>query len=203
MPTVLYIYCWHFICNIMNEIIKTRRSIFPAQYIEGAIEKQDLLSILDAARWAPNHRKTEPWRYKVLTGKALDRLGTYLGNAYEETPGHKKIKLKKLRENPSKAAAVILIFMHRDEKESVPEWEEVAATSMSVQNMWLMTHELGYGAYWSSPKSFVDMKNFEGITTHENERFLGFFYIGNYDKKGFDYNATRKTIEEIATFIDM
>ena len=27
--------------------------------------------------------------------------------------------------------------MKRDLKESVPEWEEIAATAMAVQNMWL------------------------------------------------------------------
>jgi len=41
--------------------------------------------------------------------------------------------------------------MKRDPKESLPEWEEVAAVAMAVQNLWLSSHEKGIGGYWSSP----------------------------------------------------
>lgn len=186
---------------MIQEIIKTRRSVFPAQYTQGVITKNDLKAILESARWAPNHRKTQPWRYKVLTGKALDRLGDFMAAAYSKVDGHKKFKIKKLQENPSKANAIILIFMNRDEKESVPEWEEIAAVSMSVQNMWLTTHDLGYGCYWSSPKPFVNMSDFKGIEVQENERFLGFFYLGTYNKEAQEL-PERKKIEDIAAFIN-
>ena len=32
------------------------------------IEKSKLLSILEAARWAPSSRNEQPWRYIVFTG---------------------------------------------------------------------------------------------------------------------------------------
>ncbi len=185
---------------MLLDIIKTRRSVFPVQYTQGEIPKADLLTLLESARWAPNHRKTEPWRYKVLQGKALDQLGDFLASRYEKTDGFKKFKLKKLRENPSKASAIILIFMHRDEKESVPEWEEIAATSMSVQNMWLTAHDLGYGAYWSSPKPFAPMNEFDLIEVGERERFLGFFYIGSYDKEE-QALPERKDVNEVTQFL--
>jgi nitroreductase len=34
------------------------------------LERWQLEAILDAARWAPTHKKTEPWRFVVLTGGA-------------------------------------------------------------------------------------------------------------------------------------
>lgn len=186
---------------MLSEIIKTRRSVFPAQYTQGTIPKQDLISILESARWAPNHRKTQPWRYKVLQGEALDQLGEFLASRYEKTDGFKKFKLKKLRENPSKASAIILIFMSRCEKESVPEWEEIAATSMSVQNMWLTSHNLGYGAYWSSPKPFAPMTDFNAIEVCERERFLGFFYLGTCKKEDQEL-PERMTVEEFTQFVN-
>lgn len=185
---------------MLEKIIKSRRSVFPAQYTGGTIPHADILKMVESARWAPNHRKTEPWRYKIVTGPALERLGDFMATSYSKVDGHKKFKLKKLQENPSKSSAVILIFLHRDKKESVPEWEEIAAVSMSVQNMWLTTHDLGYGGYWSSPKPFADMKNFNGIKVEENERFLGFFFIGTYDKE-IEELPERKNIEEITEFI--
>ncbi|WP_438963003.1 nitroreductase family protein [Nonlabens sp.] len=186
---------------MLKKLIKTRRSVFPAQYTQGDIPEHDLLEVLESGRWAPNHRKTEPWRYKVLTGAALDRLGDFMATAYSKVDGHKKFKLKKLRENPSKSSAVILIFMHRDEKESVPEWEEIAAVAMSVQNMWLTTHNLGYGCYWSSPKPFANMSDFKGLKIEDNERFLGFFYMGTYTMESQDL-PERKSIEEMVQFLN-
>lgn len=186
---------------MLSEIIKTRRSVFPAQYTGGELKKEHLNIILESARWAPNHRKTQPWRYKVLQGEALDQLGEFLASRYEKTDGFKKFKLKKLRENPSMASAIILIFMSRCEKESVPEWEEIAATSMSVQNMWLTSHNLGYGAYWSSPKPFAPMTDFNAIEVGERERFLGFFYLGTYDKEEQEL-PERMTVEEFTQFVN-
>ncbi len=185
---------------MLQEIIRSRRSVFPANYTGETIPEKDFSRILDSARWAPNHRKTEPWRYKVITGTALSRFADFMSTAYSKVEGHKKFKLKKFQENPLKSSAVILIFLHRDEKESVPEWEEIAAVSMSVQNMWLTTHDLGYGCYWSSPKPFADMSKFEGIKVEKNEKFLGFFYLGTYDKEIHEL-PERKPIETIAQFI--
>lgn len=184
---------------MLTEIISKRRSVFPSQYTVGEIPRADLEQILDSAKWAPTHKKTQPWRFKVLQGEVLDQLGHYLASSYENTEGFKNFKLNKLREKPSKAAAIVLIFMHRCDKESVPEWEEIAATAMAVQNMWLTSHDLGYGAYWSSPKSFAPMDEWDAIEVGEREQFLGFFYIGNYNKEDVVV-VERKGVEEYTQF---
>ncbi|MFS4416502.1 nitroreductase [Maribacter sp. 2307ULW6-5] len=165
---------------MITELIRQRRSVFPRQYNDRPISRADLETILEAANWAPTHRKTEPWRFKVLLGNSKDALGTFLATKYQETEEKpKKIKIKKLLENPSKAAVVIAICMQRDPAESVPEWEEVAATAMAVQNMWLCCAEMGIGAYWSSPGLIQYMDEF--FELNNGERCLGFFYMGHYD----------------------
>ncbi len=166
--------------NALTESIQQRRSVFPAQYTGEPIVEADLLTILEAARWAPNHAKTQPWRFKVLQGDALGALGDFMADTYLQTADAKEFTAGKLRHTPRAASAIILLFMHRDEKERIPEWEEIAAVAMAVQNMWLTAHDLGYGAYWSSPKSFLDMRDFNRIEVGERERFLGFFYLGSH-----------------------
>ena len=69
--------------------------------------------------------------------------------------------------------------MQRDPSKSIPEWEEIAAVSMSVQNMWLMSTSLNIGCYWSSPKLIEFINEFTPL--NEGERCLGIFYMGNYD----------------------
>ncbi|WP_298950498.1 nitroreductase [uncultured Nonlabens sp.] len=189
----------------LENIIKSRRSIFPSQYTNGVIPKTDLLKILESARWAPNHRKTEPWRYKVLQGNALTDLGEFIVEQFSlSTDKAVPLKLKKLQEKLEVTTAMILIFKYRDKKESIPEWEEIAAVSMSVQNMWLTTHNLGYGCYWSSPKPFVDMSEFKKITVEDREEFLGFFYIGTYNPEEVASSilTERKSIDQFTQFVD-
>ncbi|MFB0903013.1 MAG: nitroreductase [Nonlabens sp.] len=186
----------------LEYLIQTRRSIFPSQYTGGAIPTSDLLKILESARWAPNHRKTEPWRYKVLQGSAIKDLGIFMCDEFVESTGKPvSIKLKKLQEKLEASSAMILIFKHRDEKESIPEWEETAAVSMSVQNMWLTTHDLGYGCYWSSPKAFAEMSKFQRIHVGKQEEFLGFFYLGTYDSEMVMDLPERKKVQEFTEFV--
>lgn len=162
------------------ETIKNRRSVFPVQYNQEPITRAEIETILEAANWAPNHRKTEPWRFKVLQGTSQAKLGLFLAETFKKfTTEFSEFKYNKLKENPKKAGAIIAICMQRDPKESVPEWEEIAATAMAVQNMWLMSHDLQIGAYWSSPKLIQHMDQFFDLA--KDEKCLGFFYLGKYD----------------------
>nr|WP_299383010.1 nitroreductase [Allomuricauda sp.] len=162
------------------ELIQNRRSVFPAQYNDRPIERANIEKILEAANWAPTHRKTEPWRFKVFLGDKKKELGEFLSEKYQQIDSKpKQVKIKKLLDNPVRSGAVIAICMQRDPLESVPEWEELAATAMAVQNMWLCCAELGIGCYWSSPGLIQFMHEF--VDLNEGEKCLGFFYMGYYD----------------------
>jgi len=107
------------------ELIKKRRSIFPVQYNGQKVDRKTIEQLLEAANWAPNHKMTEPWRFKVITGESKIKLGEYLSNKYQELEKRPKmVKVRKLLENSQKAGAIIIICMQRDLKESLPEWEE-------------------------------------------------------------------------------
>ncbi len=181
------------------DLIQKRRSVFPSTYIAKPIAKADIEKILEAANWAPTHKKTEPWRFKVLQGESQVRLGNFLSNKYQEVdPNPKQIKIKKLLENPAKAGALIAICMQRDANERVPEWEEIAATAMAVQNMWLCCTEMGIGSYWSSPGLIKYMDEFFDLK--EGERCLGFFYMGYSETDSV--TVTRLPIEEKVVWMD-
>lgn len=175
------------------DLIQKRRSVFPNQYGKREIKKETLNRILEAATWAPNHKKTEPWRFKVMLSlEEREKLGQFLANTYQELdPKPKSTKIKKLRENAVLSAAVVVICMQRDPKERVPEWEEIAATAMAVQNMWLCCTELGIGGYWSSPGLIKQMHKF--FDFQEGEQCLGFFYMGYFD--GEPKPSIRESIE--------
>lgn len=167
--------------NLKESILK-RRSVFPAQFNGKDIDKKDIEELLSMANWAPTHKKTEPWRFKVATGRAKEDLAEFFVRLHkEDTPVEKQSesKEKRARLKVDQSAAVIAICMQRDPKERIPEWEEIAATSMAVQNLWLTVTATGLGGYWSSPKFIDQMHRFFDLA--EGERCLGFFFLGQYD----------------------
>lgn len=163
----------------LEEAIQQRRSVFPAQYdTEKTISDTVLTKILESAIQAPTHKRTEPWSFKVLRGGALSRLSDFMIADYEaHTPEAEQRATKKLKrgENPLKSACVIAICM-KTHPDIVPEWEEIAAVAMAVQNMWLTCTAEGIGAYWSSPDTIHRMGSF--LNLEANERCLGLFYMG-------------------------
>ncbi len=166
----------------INEIIRSRRSIFPVQYNDKPVSKAFIEAILENANWAPTHRLTQPWRFKVVQGGAKDRFGTFLADTYTDITSDddfSPFKHKKILNNCKLASAVIAICMQRDPKERIPEWEEIASTAMAVQNMWLTCAANGVGCYWSSPVLIKYIGDFFDL--EEGERCLGFFYLGNYN----------------------
>ena len=166
---------------MISKIIKNRRSVFPVQYTSEVITKAELQQLLEAANWAPTHRRTEPWRFKVFSSEGSRKaLSQFLVATYQRTTAKpSEVKGRKIAEKPMLSACVIAVCMQRDPKASVPEWEEVAATAMAVQNIWLVAHELGIGMYWSSP----GLKDHLGehITLAEGEQCLGFLYMGKFE----------------------
>merc|ERR1719221_1603579 len=53
-------------------LLRQRRSIFPKDYNgKGhAVTDDEVRLLLEAANWAPTHKRTEPWRFVVFKGQA-------------------------------------------------------------------------------------------------------------------------------------
>src|SRR5829696_7295947 len=52
--------------------IRTRRAV--KEYDQTPIPRAAIEELLDAARWAPNHKLTHPWRFHVFMGEGRERL---------------------------------------------------------------------------------------------------------------------------------
>ena len=167
----------------LEQIIKGRRSIFPKQMSGESVPQSVIDKMLELANWAPTHRNTEPWRFKVYSGESMNALLDLCKDCYVKTTPSEKfksIKLEKIDERKEQVSHIVAICMNRNENNSlVPEWEEIAATAMAVQNMWLALSETNkYGGYWSSPAYAMgdDFRKF--LKLERDERCLGLFYVG-------------------------
>lgn len=177
----------------INKIIRKRRSVYPLQFQDKEISTEIIQELLENANHAPTHRLTEPWRFKVFMGDSRKTLGSFLAEKYKEiNTDFNPSKYEKIRSNPTKAGAVLAIILHRDPKERVPEWEEVASVASAVQNIWISLEQYDLGGYWSSPALSKYLG--ELVSLSENEKCLGFFYLGHTEKS--DRIVTKKPIEE-------
>lgn len=55
------------------DLIKSRRSIGVTDNKE--VPDDVIRTLLEAATWAPNHKKTEPWKFRVFKGEGRAKLG--------------------------------------------------------------------------------------------------------------------------------
>ncbi len=180
--------------NDIDQVIKKRRSVFPAMYSGQRIDDSVINEILENANWAPNHRKTEPWRFKVFADEGLLRLGEFLAEKYKETTPpekFKEMKYKKTRKKLVNSSHVIALCIQKDPSGLVPEWEELAALSCAVQNMYLSCTARGLGCYWSSPKTMIGKPTI--LDLPEGQQCYGLMYIG-IPIEGLELKAERGDI---------
>lgn len=164
---------------MISALIEKRRAVYPAMYSDKLLARETIEQLLKAAHQAPTHRKTQPWRFKVFhSAEQREALGDFLAIKYRHTiSNYSEFKEEKIRQKPIQSGCVIAICVQKDPDERVPYWEEMAATAMAVQNMWLLCTEKELGCYWSTPK----LKGYLGdfIPLNEGEKCIGFFYIGH------------------------
>ena len=179
--------------EIINSIIRNRKSIYPKDYSKEDIPDKTIKEILLNANHAPTHRMTQPWFFKVYKNKSKQKLIDVVSKIDESKLS--KIKLNKFIENVNDSNTVISVFIKRDKNERLPEWEEIAAVSMSVQNMWLTCYVNNIGSYWSTP-GFIDEYG-KLINLDFNESSLGFFFMGVYK-----HGESTKTRDDIDSKVD-
>jgi len=180
----------------VSKIIKKRRSIFPKQFNGNEISKNTVLEILKNANTAPSHKLTQPWFFKIFTKSGKKKLANEIIQLKQQ---HSDIFKKKIVSNFELSSHIICICMRRDKNKSIPEWEEIAATAMAVQNIWLSCVNSKIGGYWSSPYVIGKLNNFLNLS--EDERCLGLFYLGMYDSIALR-NLPRKDIERDIEWIE-
>ncbi|KZE69014.1 nitroreductase [Fictibacillus phosphorivorans] len=165
--------------NIMN-----RRSIGKVK--NDPVSKSLIEKMLTAATYAPNHYRTEPWRFFVLTGESRKKLGEVLEGITRADntglePDELEKKAEKSRNNPLRAPVIIAVGVEPSVKKNVIEIEEYAAVHSAIQNMLLTAHELGLGAIWRTGAVTYHTKVKEFFGLSENGALAGFIYVGYPD----------------------
>ncbi|MBM3958438.1 MAG: hypothetical protein FJ314_01515 [SAR202 cluster bacterium] len=164
------------------DAIRRRRNV--REFQDRPVSKAAIEKMLDAARWAPNHRLTFPWRFFVLEkgGKVraavaeLTRRWTYENNP--QLPEKKRIETAGASaEEVSNVPAFVIVYSASGPNEEVTR-ENYATTCIAVQNMQLAAMTEGLAVGWSTgkPTRHVDLPRTLGADP--SWQMVGALFIG-------------------------
>jgi len=168
--------------ELANALIHSRRSVFPKDYSGKAVDDRIVWQLLENANCAPTHKLTEPWRFIVYSGEGRKKLAALQASVYKQVTQadgtFKEERYQNLLTKPLDSSHIILVYMKRDEKKSVPEIEEAGAVFCALQNMYLTATAYGIGCYLSTGgiTYFEEAKAAFGLAPED--RIIGFFHLG-------------------------
>lgn len=188
----------------ISDLIKDRRTIYPEQFSDRKIHREQVEVLLNNAIWAPSHGLTQPWKFKVFIDEGRNRLSEFLSSHYtENTPNdnYSELKFNKMKNRPLMSGAIIAVSLNRDPESRIMELEEIEAVACAIQNMYLTCTAWGLGAFWSTPKMIYTpaMNEFLGLNT--SDKCLALFYVG-YPKVDLEWpKGHRKPIEYFTEWV--
>lgn len=106
-----------------------------------------VLEAIEHARWAPNHHRTEPWRFYLLSRALGERVAALNAELVREKRGEAaaEAKLRRWRSQPG-----WLVVTCRRSPDPVREREDYAACCCAVQNLMLFLWQARVGVKWST-----------------------------------------------------
>src|SRR5215211_2433444 len=144
-----------------------------------AVPRELVEKLLDAAVQAPNHYKVRPWRFVVLTGKALNKLGDVMAASQQKRhPDFPLQAFDKCRALPLRAPVVIAVGVDKPSEAKVLEIENICAAAAATQNLLLAAHAMGLGAKWRTSEWARDPMIKEYLGFEPDQHIIGFIYIG-------------------------
>lgn len=166
--------------TLLDDLIRTRRT--HKAYGPEPVPRETLLELFELARWAPNHRLTNPWRFRVIGPEALETLKA----AAED---HKPGSASKLDRAPT-----LVAVSAKQTGDAEQDHEDVLATAVAAYIVLLGAHARGLAAYWRT----VPVLGALGLP--DDERPIGLLYLGTPRQE--QRVPDRAPVEEIAYFLD-
>lgn len=103
--------------------------------------------MLRIASRVPDHGKLEPWRFVVLSGDALTRLGDAAA-ARAEAVGLPDDKRDKLRAMFADAPVLVAVVAAPTESDKIPEVEQTLSAGAACFALCAAAQAAGWGANW-------------------------------------------------------
>lgn len=161
--------------NAIDRVIVSRRSI--KSFKEDPVDLDEIIELLNIAKWAPNHKLTEPWRFQLYMGEGKEEFVQAFIKS--QTSNNKELtdivrnKAQYFREIP----VHLVVIMPEDPRQR--RWDEdYGAVSAFVQNFQLAAWERGIGMIWRTNDWIYDPVFRKSIGVKDGEKIVATLMIG-------------------------
>jgi nitroreductase len=129
------------------------------------------------ASWAPNHKRTWPWRFAAFTGAGRAHLGQVIADEMARAGGFDAEKIAKNRTKYGRAPMVLAVGSVPGDRPSVTA-ENRDAVAAAIENLLLAATAAGLGSYWSScsPEMWPVVSELCGFEA--GTAVIGLIYLG-------------------------
>lgn len=167
------------------------------------LSREELDELFELARWAPNHKLSEPWRFRVIGPEAMGRLRRVVQDqARSSAPEGADVEavvsiaVKKLERAPTIVA--VSSVRNPDPKLDV---EDFSSSSVASYILLLAAHSKGYASFWRSPGVLQSVEGSAALGIGVGEEPLGLIYLG---KPGvvLPKPGQRSEVDSFVTYLD-
>ena len=145
----------------LESAIRSRRT--HKAYGSEPVERATLEELFDLARWAPNHNLTNPWRFRVLGPRALERL-----KAAADPEAASKL---------DRAPTLVAVSVTQT-GDPVQDEEDLCAAACAAYIVLLAAHGRGLASYWRTPVVLRTPEGRDALGIGDDERIIGLLHLG-------------------------
>ena len=184
----------------LAEIIQGRRTYKPFQFSKDPPSKELIKSLIGIARHSPNHHRTEPARFYLLTKEKIEWLGKLFGETLEGN-GDDPVRVEKGKRKAREwgdAPGILLVTCHTDKSSDLVSKnpavieEDYATCSCICQNLLLLLESENIASKWSTGAVWKhpDFAEKLEIQNPNNERVVAIIFYGYSEQKVPSRNLT-------------
>ncbi len=180
--------------------IRQRRSI--KAFTARVVTRAEIEPLLEAALLAPNHRMTQPVRFRVLGAAARRAYGAVLGARKAkkvEDPVAAQAVIDKVANSEAAVPATIVVSMVVDDNPEIRE-EDYATAMMGVENLLLAAVAAGLGTHLKSGAVMEDPRLREALDIPTGERVVAIVHLG--EPTAAPEAKPRKPVADVTSWLD-
>lgn len=138
-----------------------------------------LEAICRAALRAADHGVMRPWRFLIIEGDSLARLGALFAAATQaDNPAADAEELARARDKARRAPMIIVTIACPTDSPKVPGFEQEYSAAAATQNMLVAAFAQGIGAIWRTGPMAVHPLVRSGLGLAATEKIISFVYLG-------------------------
>jgi nitroreductase len=189
-----------------HDTLLSRRTINEFEPVLPNYWEMYLDEAVEAATYAPNHKRTEPWRFHLLGTHAIQRVCELNAALVTRKKGPEAGEKKLKRWLAMPGWLVVTQVIDSEESENDTKYtsdptsvtrEDYAACCCAVQNLCLSLHANGIGTKWTTGPVNFDDRFAEAAGLSENELVVGTIWFGKPSGKPPLPPKKRKTLADV------